>query len=130
MRVHIRDPAQESTVSSMPDMRDKFRDVQDTPARGGEEDEEPDVEEHRDDRAAQLRNELVARLRAQEVPSFQVTYVQSVSQINGRSERGCTPVMSVDCAAEPAAMMPAVKFTVCAGACARPAPFEIPPNTN
>ena len=38
-----------------------------------------------------------------------------------------SPVMSVDCAAEPAAMMPAVRLTVSAGVTARPAPLPIPP---
>lgn len=47
--------------------------VQDAGRRGGEEDEEADVEEDGDDGTAQLRDELVARLRAEQVPGLEVT---------------------------------------------------------
>ena len=47
-------------------------DVQDTRTGGGKEDEESDVEEDSDDGAAQLRDKLVLRFRAQQVPRLQV----------------------------------------------------------
>ena len=58
------------TAHSVSSKRRKY--VQDARARGREEDKEPDVQEDRNDRAAQLRDELVPRLRAQEVSRLQV----------------------------------------------------------
>ena len=48
--------------------------VQDTRTSRAKEDEEPDVEEDGDDRATQLCDELVPRLRTEEVSGLQVAY--------------------------------------------------------
>ena len=62
-----------------------MRDTQDARAGSREQDKQPDVQEDGDNSPAQLCDELVLRLRAQEVPRLQVA--RHVRRLCGRARR-------------------------------------------